>query len=125
MAMPTDGAFLQSGGMGIRFAEIIDGLSNTLMVGEKHVALHHFREGMLDNSAYNGDTFLSHARPAGIDFPLAQTRTETSPVFGSYHISVVQFAFCDGRVQGLPRSINPKILQLLASRDDGEAIPDY
>jgi hypothetical protein len=87
--------------------------------------MHHFREGPLDNSAYNGDYFLSHARPAGVDYPLAQTRTEMSPVFGSYHISVVQFGFCDGSVRGLPRSINSYTLQLLASRNDGESIPDY
>ncbi len=123
MEAASDGAVLQSGGVGVRFADITDGLSNTLLVGEKHVALNHFREGPLDNSAYNGDYYLSHARPAGIDYPLAQTNTEMSPRFGSYHTSVVQFGFCDGSVRGLPRSIPPSILQLLASRNDGEAIP--
>ncbi len=119
----SDGAVLQSGGVGIQFKDITDGLSNTFLVGEKHVALHHFGEGPLDNSGYNGDYFLSHARPAGIDYPLAQTDTEMSPVFGSYHISVVQFGFCDGSVRGIPRNIPPSILQLLASRNDGDVIP--
>jgi hypothetical protein len=120
----TDGAFHQSGGIGIRFAAITDGLSNTLLVGEKHVASNHFNEWPLDNSAYNGDNFLSHSRPAGPDFPLAQTNTEISPVFGSYHTTVVQFGFCDGSVRGLPRTINSKILGLLASINDGEPIPE-
>jgi hypothetical protein len=123
MDMVSDGAILQSGGIGVRFADITDGLSSTLLVGEKHVPLHHFGEGQLDNSGYNGDYYLSHARPAGVDFPLAQTDTEMRPLFGSYHTSVVQFGFCDGSVRGLPRSIPPNILQLLASRNDGEAIP--
>ena len=35
----TDGAYLQSGGEGIRFAQISDGLSNTLLVGEKGMLL--------------------------------------------------------------------------------------
>jgi hypothetical protein len=118
----SDGAFHQSGGIGIRFADITDGLSNTLLVGEKHVALRHFCEGPLDNSAYNGDYFLSHSRPAGPDYPLAQTNTEISPVFGSYHTVVVQFGFCDGSVRGLPRTIDSKILGLMASINDGQVI---
>jgi hypothetical protein len=121
----TDGSFLQSGALCVRFDDIVDGLSNTLLVGEKHVPLKHFGEGPLDNSAYNGDYFLSHARPAGPDFPLAKTPTEMSAVFGSYHTAVVQFGFCDGSVRPLPRGIDPKILDLLACRDDGQAIPDY
>jgi len=109
----------------VRFANITDGLSNTLLVGEKHVPQNHFREGPLDNSFYNGDYFLSHSRPAGPDYPLAQTRTEMSPVFGSYHTAVVQFGFCDGGVRPLFRSISPVTLGLLASINDGQPIPDY
>jgi hypothetical protein len=111
--------------MGVRFEEITDGLSNTLLVGEKHVPLKTFGQGPLDSSAYNGEYFLSHARPAGPNYPLAQTRTEMSPVFGSYHTAVVQFGFCDGGVRPLPRSINPTTLGLLAVRNDGQVIPDY
>ena len=121
----TDGAFLQCGAIGVRFGDILDGLSNTLLVGEKHVPLNQFGQGPLDNSAYNGDYFLSHARPAGPDYPLARTRTEMKPVFGSYHTAVVQFGFCDGSVRGLPRTIDPKVLGLLAVKDDGQPIPDY
>jgi prepilin-type processing-associated H-X9-DG protein len=121
----TDGAFSQSGGTCTTFASITDGLSNTLLVGEKHVPLKHFREGPLDGSFYNGDNFLGHSRPAGPDYPLAQSQTELSPVFGSYHTTVVQFAFCDGSVRPLSRSISPVTLGLLAGRDDGEPANDY
>jgi hypothetical protein len=125
MDSESNGSYLQSGGRGVRFAEIIDGLSNTLLVGEKHVPMNYFRQGPLDSSAYNGDYYLSHARPAGRDYPLAQTLTEFSPVFGSYHTAVVQFGFCDGSVRPLPRAISPVTLGLLASRDDGQPVPDY
>jgi hypothetical protein len=122
----SDGSFSQSGGQqGVRFCDITDGLSNTLMVGEKHVPLGQFGQGPLDSSAYNGDVFTSHARPAGPDYPLAKSVTDTSPVFGSYHTTAVQFGFCDGRVQALQRNIDPKILGLLACRNDGQPIPDY
>jgi hypothetical protein len=126
MDIASDGTFLQSGEGGcVKFNDITDGLSNTLLVGEKHVPQGHFREGPLDNSFYNGDYYLSHSRPAGPDFPLAQTRTEISPVFGSYHTAVVQFGFCDGSVRPLFRSISPVTLGLLASINDGQPIPDY
>jgi hypothetical protein len=122
----TDGAFSQSGGTcGETFASITDGLSNTLLVGEKHVPMKYFRQGPLDSSFYNGDNYLSHSRPAGPDYPLAQSVNELSPVFGSYHTAVVQFAFCDGSVRPLPRSISPVTLGLLAARDDDQPIPDY
>jgi hypothetical protein len=121
----TDGVFLQSGGQGVRLEQITDGLSNTLLVGEKHVPLKLLRQGPLDNCAYNGDYFLSHTRPAGPDYPLAQSLDEFSPVFGSYHTAVVQFGFCDGSVRPLPRAIDPTVLGLLASRDDGQPTPDF
>jgi hypothetical protein len=122
----SDGTILQSGeGNCVRFNDITDGLSNTLLVGEKHVPQFHFREGPLDSSFYNGDYYLSHARPAGPDYPLAQTNTEISPVFGSYHTAVVQFGFCDGSVRPLYRGISPVTLGLLAAINDGEPIPDY
>ena len=95
------------------------------MVGEKHVPLRTFGVGELDSSIYNGDRFLSHSRPAGPDYPLARTKTEISPVFGSYHTGVVQFAFCDGHVDRLNVNINPRTLGLLAHREDGEVIPNY
>lgn len=125
MEKSSNGAFLQSGAIGVHLSEISDGLSYTLMVGDKHVPMELFRIGPLDNSAYNGDYYLSHARPAGADFPLAQSIRELSPVFGSYHTAGVQFAFCDGSVRILPRSIPPAILGLLATRDDGTPIPNY
>ena len=45
--------------------------------------------------------------------------------FGSYHTGIVQFNFADGSVRALPVTIDPKILGLLASRNDGQPIPDF
>jgi prepilin-type processing-associated H-X9-DG protein len=95
------------------------------MVGEKQVPLGTFGQGVLDNSIYNGDYIQSHARAAGPDSPLAQSIREVNPVFGSCHTGVVQFCFCDGSVHALPVSINPNVLGLLATINDGEPIPDY
>jgi hypothetical protein len=122
--IPLDGAF-EIGGPGIRFEEITDGLSNTLLVGEKHVPRGTFGRGWLDNSTYNGDYPQCFCRAAGPDFPLAKSQTEMSWSFGSYHMGIVQFGFCDASVRPLPVNIDLKVLGLLASRNDGQPISDY
>ena len=60
------------------FSAITDGLSNTLLAGEKHVPPVWFGKGWYDNSYYNGDYTLSTLRAAGPDFPLAQWPTDFS-----------------------------------------------
>jgi hypothetical protein len=129
MSGPGDGAFSQYGSAGIPFAAITDGLSNTLMVGEKHVALGRFGHGWLDSSLYNGNYPVASTRPAGPGFPLATSLTDEtvlqSWVFGSYHPGICQFVFCDGSVRPLPVSIDPSVLGLLARRNDGEVIPAW
>ena len=107
------------------FADITDGLSNTLMVGEKHVPEGRFGVGWLDSSIYNGNYTPPTCRSAGPDAPLAKTRTEISCVFGSYHPSVCQFTFCDGSVHGLSPTIDLDVLGRLACRNDGEPVGNY
>jgi hypothetical protein len=120
----TYGAF-QLDGKGVRFTEITDGLSNTLMVGEKHVPRDGFGVGWLDSSAYNGDYPASYTRGGGNGVGLAQSQNEISWKFGSYHTAVCQFVMCDGSVRGLFHSIDPYVLGLLAQRNDGQVIPDF
>ena len=112
-------------GSGIRFEAITDGLSNTLLAGEKHVPLRHFGEGGLDSSLYNGQHYLSATRPAGPNAPLATRQTQSTWSFGSYHPGVCQFVLGDGSVRGIPVTIDPKILGLLANIADGEPVPGF
>ncbi len=112
-------------GTGCRFADYTDGLSNTLMVGEKHVHINGHGVGWWDCSAYNGDYYQCSSRAAGRAFPLTTNPHDTGWKFGSMHTQVVQFCFADGHVQSLPESINPYTLELLATRNDGQVIPDY
>jgi prepilin-type processing-associated H-X9-DG protein len=109
----------------IRFADITDGLSNTLMVGEKHVPFNHFQTYPWDCNLYDGHNPICSTRTAGPGFPLARSLSDPGVVFGSYHPGICQFAFCDGSVQAQPNSIDPVVLGLLAKRNDGEPIPGY
>jgi hypothetical protein len=122
-SIPENGAF--RGVQGVRFAEITDGLSNTLMVGEKHVPRGSETLTPWDCGMYDGHNPSCNTRPAGPLFPLAALPSDTGLKFGSHHPNVVQFVFCDGGVRPLMTTIDPAILGLLAQRNDGQPIPNY
>ncbi len=54
-ALPNGLFQLGVNGVGVKIAQITDGLSNTFMFGEKHVQLGQFGMGSNDCSIYNGD----------------------------------------------------------------------
>ncbi len=127
----NDGAFSvnQNYGIGVSIAQITDGLSNTLMMGDKHV-----RVGELGgiNGAINTNDFVVYAakpawsvgRVAGVKNLLALSPYDANNIqFGSWHTGVVEFLFCDGSVHGLSTAVSGTTLQLLANRQDGLPIP--
>src|SRR5262249_52237286 len=112
---------------GMRMADITDGSSNTLLLGEKHVRPEDFGQYAADDFCiYVSLTWPTSGRRAGTNSPLALSPLD-SPAgqFGSAHAGVVQFAFCDGRVQTVRTSVPGTILALLAARNDGQVIPNY
>jgi prepilin-type N-terminal cleavage/methylation domain-containing protein len=110
---------------GVRFSSITDGLSNTLLVGEKHVPLKFFGQGGWDCSLFDGDSPQCSCRAGGPLYPLAQSIRDPGWKFGSYHPGICQFVFADGSVHGLFASIDPRVLGLLAHISDGQSIPPY
>jgi prepilin-type N-terminal cleavage/methylation domain-containing protein/prepilin-type processing-associated H-X9-DG protein len=127
-----------------KFASITDGLSNTLLVGEKYVFPVDLGGNGTDGSVYcsgNGqeNTFRRFLGNNGASPPVlrplvpgtddpgrdANGSLWADKAFGSAHSGVCQFVFCDGSVKALPVTINLNTLQLLAVRNDGQVIPDY
>jgi prepilin-type N-terminal cleavage/methylation domain-containing protein/prepilin-type processing-associated H-X9-DG protein len=116
------------------FSSIGDGLSNTLLIGEKHV-----RRGELglasngDNAYYSGYNYTTAQRSAGwyIDGsgvrqnkPLMKPDDAASTIrFGSWHSGLCNFVFCDGSVHALPVNIDIEVLRRLADRNDGQPVP--
>jgi prepilin-type processing-associated H-X9-DG protein len=115
------------------FAAITDGLSHTLLVGEKYLKPDTFginvpaniNANFGDGSIYNGDHPWVVSRVAGVTSPIAHATSDAFiSQFGSWHPGVCQFAMADGSVKALPNSIDPTVLGLLSQRNDGQASPD-
>ncbi len=111
---------------GVPFGRITDGLSNTLLIGEKHVPPIAIGCAPLDCGIYDGYHPMCNTRGAGPLYPLAvATQTDHGWKFGSAHPGLCQFVFCDGSVRALVNTIDPRTLGLLAGRNDGQPIPEY
>jgi prepilin-type N-terminal cleavage/methylation domain-containing protein len=112
-------------GYGYSLLSFTDGLSNTLLVGDKHVPIGDNGVGWWDCSSYDGEYIQCSSRAASIPYPLTVNPQDTGWKFGSRHTSHVMFLFGDGGVRAIPATINPAILQLLGTRNDGQVIPPY
>jgi prepilin-type N-terminal cleavage/methylation domain-containing protein len=106
--------------------DIRDGTSNTIFVGEKYVSTLGFQEpqGWGDGSIYNGDEPETFMRIGGYAMGLASSQTlilspGEYPIFGSAHVSVVNFVLGDGSVHPLSNRIEQETLYRLCSREDG------
>jgi prepilin-type N-terminal cleavage/methylation domain-containing protein/prepilin-type processing-associated H-X9-DG protein len=112
---------------GLRIADITDGTSNTLLIGEKHVLLDGLgKVSDSDVDIYTSKPWDASGRKAGSAYPLALSSSDAYNVqFGSWHPGVVQFGFADGSVKALRTSTPGSILALLAARNDGQPIPSY
>jgi len=102
-------------------AHVKDGLSNTVMVGEKHIQNFDFG-GSTDSSIFNGDHDGSY-RKLGTGVLLARGPQDSGKRFGSYHPGICQFVFADGSVVPLSVSIDATTLDRLANRKDGQPVP--
>ena len=119
----------------IGFKKITDGLSNTLLAGEKHFPTEALG---FDGSAFSSDDLASVARPAGLNAPLALGPSDLTAcgdsgkcggtscacdIFGSWHPGIVQFVFTDGSVHSVGVSIDTDALGRLGARNDGLPAP--
>jgi prepilin-type N-terminal cleavage/methylation domain-containing protein/prepilin-type processing-associated H-X9-DG protein len=114
------------------FASISDGLSNTLLIGEKHLRIDGL--GLANNgdmAYYSGYNYTTAQRSAGwyIDASGRQNKPLMKPTdaastirFGSWHPGVCNFVFGDGSVHALPVNIDIDVLRRLAVRNDGQPI---
>jgi len=118
---PTGAA--STGARGLSFSNIIDGLSTTLLLGEKQVDPANFGQVDADVFIYEGFYPRSYGRCAGPAAPLAISPEEPSlNQFGSAHPGVCNFVFADGSVRTLSTETSGTVLAALAGRDDGVTV---
>jgi prepilin-type N-terminal cleavage/methylation domain-containing protein/prepilin-type processing-associated H-X9-DG protein len=99
-----------------RFAQVADGLSNTVIVGE--------RSAKLGNSVWAGvvqGASEAMARVVGIADHPPNHPDHHFDDFTSYHPGGVHFVFGDGSVQRLNDQIDMAVYQALCTRDGGES----
>jgi prepilin-type N-terminal cleavage/methylation domain-containing protein/prepilin-type processing-associated H-X9-DG protein len=135
--LEEDGLFFL--GSAIRFAEVTDGLSNTIAVGERPSSADGFFGWWYGGVGYNLDGYLNshmgvrhqismgaqyHACPIG---PYHYQRGEPPSLcdtfhFWSFHPGGGNWLFADGSVRFLTYSADA-VLPALATRDGGEQVP--
>ena len=106
-------------------ADIVDGTSNTYMLGERSLCPDTYltgTEAMDDQCLYVG-----HDRDVvrqAVPSPMQDRAGYFGELnFGSAHSGIWNAAFCDGSVHTMNYMMNPTIHQNLAARDDRNSIP--
>ncbi|MFO0810641.1 MAG: DUF1559 domain-containing protein [Gemmataceae bacterium] len=113
-----------------RIAAIVDGTSETLMVGEKRLCLTTLNTGVVDDDhgysiGWDMDTV------ARTDFPPDQDAIGDCVIggayqwngrFGSLHTAAFNAAFADGSVRQIRYSVKPSVFKNLGNVADGQVI---
>ncbi|MDY3560958.1 DUF1559 domain-containing protein [Gemmata sp. JC673] len=125
----TDGVIMKTHYGTIRMADITDGTSTTVLVGEKRLNAAAFGTSTDDNESYctpgwNGDWEVyrtGFAAPAP-DFWNTGDTVAPSHVFGGPRGSGFGAVFCDGSVRSIRYSITPATWTRACVRNDNEVI---
>ena len=112
----------------VRIADVTDGTSSTMMLGEKQLNRAMFGESADDNESFctpgwNGDweVYRWGAEPPGPDFS-APGEIAPSRIFGSAHVSGFTSAFADGSVHFIRYSVTATTWRRACVRDDNQAV---
>lgn len=111
----TDGVFYRNSTT--RMRDIVDGTSNSFMVGERSAKSGAgIWPGAVDNATPNDVV---------TDCSAGNTINSRYTSFSSEHKGGAQFAICDGSVRFISENINQRTFSLLGSINDGQPIGDF
>jgi prepilin-type N-terminal cleavage/methylation domain-containing protein/prepilin-type processing-associated H-X9-DG protein len=134
-AFDNNGAFIRN--TGFRIADISDGLSNTLFIGERCTNMSNttwvgaVQGAVVPDLRYQNPSDQLASAEGDCALVLAHGSTTHLPnnplVFdadatASFHTSGVNFLFGDGSVHSINNTIDPNTYQALCTRNGGEAI---
>jgi prepilin-type N-terminal cleavage/methylation domain-containing protein/prepilin-type processing-associated H-X9-DG protein len=117
----------------VRFDEIYDGSSKTLLLAEKLIRPDDLGWVSGTRATLRNTSKFERPEPRFRQPAVAQEEEPVQDVaeslivggFGGYHPGVINVAFADGSTRGLSENIEPAILQLLGNRADGEIIKAF
>ncbi|WP_298862625.1 DUF1559 domain-containing protein [uncultured Gimesia sp.] len=108
----------------VKFRDIIDGTSNTLLVGEVTGSLS--ASGLNGNSYTGYDVFDTSNGINSIDtVPGGGTFAFRPQGFSSYHVGGAHFALCDGSVRFISENIDQGTLSNITTRAGGEVVGEF
>ncbi len=110
-----------------RIRDIIDGTSNTLLIGDKRLNRAHLGSPQEDDNegytaGWNSDTVRNSDK---VPLPDFSGQGDGDDRFGSSHPSVFQVALSDGSTRAFGYSIDDTILPLLGNISDGEVVFEF
>lgn len=109
----------------VTFAMILDGLSNTYLVGEKHVAAKHYYSGAPQNDdqhllvGFDSDTLRTTDPVAP---PQRDIQGASDHAWGSAHPSGFLMAMADSSVQLVAYRVDREVHRTRGNRSDGEVV---
>lgn len=114
----------------IRAAQVLDGLSNTYLAGEKYLNPDHYKDGLDkgdDQTLFSGfDADVNRfARDdtGAIVPPRRDTKGDNSwYLFGSAHLDAAYFVYCDGSVRAVSYGIDSEVHRATSNRQDDMVI---
>jgi len=123
-SVAPEGVIVRENAPAVAFRHIKDGLSGTFFFGEKHVpsSIPFGDVANWDSSIYSPVDFRHVVRKANQSIALDITAPSTVANFGSWHPEVCQFAFGDGSVRAIGKSMPTDVRTALATRAGGEVV---
>ena len=109
----------------VRMQDVTDGLSNTFLAGEMHVPLGKLGKSPEDAFIFNGDHVFNSTRVGGPTVPIVQDNRDSGNglvSWGSWHPGVCHFAFADGSVRAISKSMDTETLGRFGNRRDGNTV---
>jgi prepilin-type N-terminal cleavage/methylation domain-containing protein len=126
-----DGPLQPTGATGVTFASITDGMSNTLLAGEKWLYIQWYNETTgqcIDNegwtNGWDNDTICFYTNNSGQSNPQPDTTQGwfCGNNFGSPHTAGIMAVYCDGSVHTVSFNIDNTMWHYLCQMNDGQVL---